>query len=67
MMRGQINRLKTDRGFGFIRSANGEDVFFHRSAVVDNDFDRLREGQEVTFESESSPRGARAKNVKVVA
>lgn len=64
MMRGQVNRLKNDRGFGFIRSTNGEDVFFHRSAVADNGFDRLREGQEVTFETEDSPRGARAKDVK---
>ena len=66
MMRGQINRLKTDRGFGFIRSANGEDVFFHRSAIVEGNFDTLRQGQSVTFEIEDSGRGPRASNIKVV-
>ena len=60
VMRGQVNKLKADRGFGFIRSTAGEEVFFHQSAVSDGGFDQLREGQEVTFEVESSPRGPRA-------
>jgi cold shock protein len=64
MMRGTVNRLKLDRGFGFIRSSGGEDVFFHRSSVTDGSFDTLREGQEVTFETENSPRGIRARDVK---
>jgi CspA family cold shock protein len=63
-MQGTVNTLKTDRGFGFIRSESGEDVFFHRSAVADDGFDRLQEGQAVTFETEQSPRGARAKDVR---
>ena len=60
----QADNIVTIRGFGFIRSANGGDVFFHRSAVADDGFDRLREGQEVTFDSEESPRGPRASNVR---
>ena len=63
-MQGQVNKLKTDRGFGFIRSDSGEDVFFHSSAVADGGFDRLREGQNVTFDTENSPRGPRASNVR---
>ena len=63
-MQGQVNKLKTDRGFGFIKSASGDDVFFHSSAVADAGFDRLSEGQNVTFDMENSPRGPRAQNVK---
>ena len=63
-MHGHIARLKQDRGFGFIRADQGRDVFFHRSAVVDGNFDLLREGDEVTYELENSPRGPRAKNVR---
>ena len=65
-MQGQINKLKNDRGFGFIRSEGGEDLFFHSSSVVDGGFDQLREGQEVTYDTESSPRGPRACNVRPV-
>jgi CspA family cold shock protein len=65
MMRGNVNKL-TDRGFGFIRSSSGEEVFFHQSAVADGGFDNLREGQEVTFDTESSPRGPRARDVRPV-
>ena len=65
-MQGQVSKLKTDRGFGFIRSDGREEVFFHRSSVADNGFDLLREGQEVTFEAEDSPRGPRARNVRPV-
>ncbi len=65
-MTGEIKTLKQDRGFGFIRSGHGDEVFFHRSAVVDGSFDLLREGQEVSFDLENSPRGPRAANVKAV-
>ncbi len=65
-MNGHIARLKPDRGFGFIRAAEGRDVFFHRSAVLDGNFDLLREGDEVSYELENSPRGPRAKNVRQI-
>lgn len=64
-MQGQVKKLNSERGFGFIRAESGEDVFFHNSAVADGGFDRLREGQQVTFETEPSPRGLRARNVQV--
>lgn len=63
MQRGRVNRLKNDRGFGFIRGGDGRDVFFHRSSVADDGFDDLREGQEVTYEFEDSPKGPRANQV----
>ncbi|HTV53499.1 MAG TPA: cold shock domain-containing protein, partial [Terriglobia bacterium] len=43
-MEGTIKRLIRDRGFGFIRSEDGQEVFFHRSALQGLDFDGLTEG-----------------------
>jgi CspA family cold shock protein len=65
-MQGQIKKINAERGFGFIRSTGGEEVFFHNSSVADGGFTSLREGQEVTFETETSPRGPRARNVRPV-
>ena len=49
MPKGTIRRLIADRGFGFIRTERGEDLFFHRSELVGVQFATLREGQEVEF------------------
>ena len=50
MAKGTIRRLITDRGFGFIQTAEGKDLFFHRSQLEGVDYSSLREGQEVEFE-----------------
>ena len=66
---GTIGRLVRDRGFGFIRDEQGEETFFHHSAVEGGSatFDALREGQKVTFDRERDPRGRgyRAARVQV--
>ncbi|MDZ4384305.1 MAG: cold-shock protein, partial [Nitrospirota bacterium] len=51
------------KGYGFIEQENGEDVFVHFSAIQDEGFKSLGEGQEVEFEVESGPKGSHAKNV----
>ena len=50
MPKGTIRRLVSDRGFGFIRTAEGKDLFFHRNELQGVDYSSLREGQEVEFE-----------------
>ena len=50
MPKGTIRRLIADRGFGFIRTAEGKDLFFHRNELQGVDYSSLREGQEVEFE-----------------
>jgi len=49
MAKGTIKKL-TDRGFGFIKTDEGKDLFFHRNDLVGVEFNSLREGQEVEFE-----------------
>lgn len=65
-MTGTIKTL-TDKGFGFITSPElGKDLFFHKNSCVNGDFDTFKEGDEVSFESEESPKGLNAVNVTLV-
>jgi CspA family cold shock protein len=63
-MQGKIQRVVRDRGFGFIRSSDGQQVFFHRSSLQQMDFDGLKEGDTVEFEVERGEKGPRATNVQ---
>lgn len=67
MHTGKVKKLVADRGFGFISDTDGREVFFHQSSLIDADFGSLKEGQEVEFEVEKSPKGPRAVNVKIAA
>ncbi|MBU2102869.1 MAG: cold shock domain-containing protein [Candidatus Omnitrophota bacterium] len=66
MHTGKIKKLVLDKGFGFIADADGTDVFFHKSNLVEITFETLTGGEEVTFEVEKGPKGARAINVTLV-
>lgn len=63
-MQGTIKRVVRDRGFGFIRSTEGREVFFHRSSLQGLNFDTLKEGDAVEFEIEDGPKGPRAASVR---
>ena len=65
MANGTIKKL-TDKGFGFIRMDDGDDLFFHSSGVQGVGFEDLKEGQKVTFTEGQGPKGPRAENVKLV-
>ena len=64
MPEGRIKKIIHDRGFGFVRADDGNEVFFHRTELSTVDFDSLQEGQAVTFEVVNSPKGPRARNMK---
>jgi len=65
MAEGTIKRL-TDKGFGFIETSSGNDLFFHMSAVQGARFESLKQGQRVSFTEGQGPKGPRAENVKPV-
>ncbi len=65
-MKGTIKRLIRDRGFGFIGAEDGEEFFFHRSALEGIDFEALEEGDSVEFNSERGPKGLRAVNIRTI-
>jgi cold shock protein len=64
-LNGTIKRLVTDKGFGFVQAQDGTEYFFHQSACTDTQFDDLREGQALTFETGRGPKGPRAENIRV--
>lgn len=64
MPKGIIKRLISDRGFGFIKAEQEEDLFFHRNELQGVDYDSLVEGHEVEFEI-SSGRDGRSQAVRV--
>lgn len=64
MAEGTIKRL-TDKGFGFIDTGAGKDMFFHSSSLDGVRYDELREGQRVTYTEGRGPKGPRAENVKL--
>jgi cold shock protein len=63
MAEGSIKRL-TDKGFGFIETSSGKDLFFHSSALEGVSFEQLRVGQRVQFTEGMGPKGPRAEVVK---
>jgi CspA family cold shock protein len=66
-MDGVIKRIVGDKGFGFIRSSDGREWFFHHSALPrDVRIDSLSEGQSVTFDEGHGPKGPRAENVELI-
>jgi CspA family cold shock protein len=62
-MKGTVKWFNAEKGFGFIVSEEGEDVFVHFSAIQTDGYKTLEEGQSVEFEIEQSPRGPQAVNV----
>jgi len=62
---GTIKRIVSDKGFGFVAADDGNEYFFHQSAVADGQFNQLREGQAVTFQTGQGPKGPRAENVRL--
>jgi CspA family cold shock protein len=65
MATGKVKWYNETKGFGFIEQENGEDIFVHRSGLV-NSFSGLDEGQEVEYEVEQGQKGLMAVNVKSV-
>ncbi len=63
MSKGTIARLM-ERGFGFIKTEEGKDLFFHRNEIEGVVFENIRAGQEVEFEMGQDSRG-RPQAVKV--
>lgn len=62
-MKGTVKWFNAEKGYGFIRSDEGEDLFVHFSAIQGEGFRSLDEGQEVEFDKVDGERGPQAANV----
>lgn len=63
-VKGTVKWFNAKRGFGYLTSSEGEDVFVHYSAINGDGFKTLNEGAEVTFDIDRDDQGRTvAKNV----
>ena len=65
MNKGTVKWFNAEKGYGFITSDEGKDIFVHYSAIQADGFRSLEEGQKVSFEIVESDRGQQAANVVV--
>ncbi|ADL11930.1 cold-shock protein [Acetohalobium arabaticum] len=63
ILSGTVKWFDTKKGYGFIESEEGEDVFVHYSAIDEDGFKTLEDGQEVEFEIVEGDKGPQAENV----
>lgn len=61
--KGRVKWFNAAKGYGFIEQDSGADVFVHYSAIKDEGFKTLKEGQEVLFEIVDGAKGPQAVNV----
>jgi cold shock protein len=64
MATGTVKWFNDDKGFGFISpDEGGKDLFVHHTGINSDGFKSLREGAQVSYESEDGPKGPKAVNV----
>ena len=62
-MKGVVKWFDADKGYGFISSAEGKDIFVHFSAIQTEGYKTLAEGDQVEIEDKNGDRGQQAANV----
>ena len=61
---GVVKWFNGAKGYGFIQRSSGEDVFVHFSAIQEEGYKTLNEGEAVEFECQQGPKGLNAANVR---
>ena len=65
MKTGKVKWFNSEKGFGFITSEEGKDIFVHFSAIQADGYKSLEEGQTVDYDVSETDRGPQAQNVVV--
>ncbi|WP_105614324.1 cold-shock protein [Vallitalea okinawensis] len=63
MVKGTVKWFNAEKGFGFITTEEGNDVFVHFSQINKDGYKTLEEGEEVSFEIVEGAKGPQAENV----
>ena len=61
----RVSRLHPEEGYGFLETADGREIYFHRASVLDDAFERLSIGSEVRFSEELGDQGPQATSVQI--
>lgn len=61
-----VTKLFSEEGYGFLRTLDGREIYFHRNSVLNDEFDRLELGTGVQFFLSSGEKGPQASTVKLV-
>ena len=64
MATGKVKWFNDQKGFGFISTEAGKDVFVHHSVIEGTGFRTLEDGESVQYEYEDGPKGMKATQVK---
>ncbi|MBU4377036.1 MAG: cold-shock protein [Candidatus Omnitrophica bacterium] len=64
MAKGTVKWFSNQKGYGFITTEDGKDVFVHHTSILGEGYKSLKEGQSVEFEIGQGPKGEHATNVK---
>lgn len=61
---GRVSRLFPEEGYGFLRTSEGTEIYFHKNSVLHDAFNRLTIGSRVAFSEELGEKGAQASTVR---
>ena len=65
-VKGTVKWFNESKGYGFLSQPEGDDIFVHYTAIQGTGFRTLKEGSEVEFVVENSPKGLQASNVTIL-
>lgn len=66
MAQGTVKWFSAEKGYGFISTDNGGDIFVHFTAIEAEGYRSLEENQRVEFEVARTPKGPQAESVRVI-
>ena len=65
-VRAIVTKIFPEDGYGFIRTINGREIYFHKNSVVNQDFEKLAPGVGVRFFEEDGEKGPQASTVQII-
>lgn len=63
---GRITSLFPDKGYGFLTTLDGREIYFHKNSVINRDFSQLKTGMRVRFAEEEGDKGPQASSVTII-
>ena len=63
---GTVTKLDSERGFGFLETSDGREIYFHQNSVLDGKFRQLAPGTRVLFSEEMGEKGPQASTVDLL-